>query len=154
REISIKHSSAAGVAQAFRGHKAGGGTDYGAGVQALSTYKPNADEDALFLFVGDQLASTFDKEVRHSGLDPVAFGMLHIHAPGLSHQGRCVEETASLLGIPCFAIDEAIFDDPYAVTRTLKHLIASTPASASIQRRRPLIETILNTKLLQRPVWA
>ena len=85
---------------------------------------------------------------------PVAFGMLHIDSPGYTGAGKCVEQTASQLGIPCFPIDEAIFADPYAVTRTLRHLIASTPALASVSRRRSLVETILNTELLQKPMWA
>ena len=154
REVTIKQASAAGVTQAFRGHRAGGGTSYGAGVRALSRYTPEPDEDALFLFVGDQLASAFAKEVQESGLRPVAFGMLHIDSPGYTGAGKCVEQTASQLGIPCFPIDEAIFADPYAVTRTLRHLIASTPALASVSRRRSLVETILNTELLQKPMWA
>lgn len=156
-EVRIPHASSAGVEQAFKGHHAGGGTDYGAGVLALQKYKPAPDEDALFLFVGDQLASAFSNQVRQSGLNPVAFGMLHVQADGWATQGRCVEETATLLHIPCFAIDEATFADPYAVTRTLRHLVASTPvgkAAAAAGHRVSLVETILKTDLLTKPVWA
>jgi hypothetical protein len=59
REVVIKHASAAGVEQAFRGHSAGGGTDYGAGVQALMHHRPSEEEDTLFFFVGDQQAPGF-----------------------------------------------------------------------------------------------
>lgn len=155
REVVIPHASAAGVKKAFQGHRAGGGTNYGAGVKAISHHKPDADEDVLFLFVGDQQARAFAPAVRKSGLNPVAFGMLHVAANNWGG-GTCVEDTAKELGIPCFPIEEAIFEDPYAVTRTLRHLIASTPVGTSSVRkkRNPLVETILNTDLLSRPVWA
>lgn len=153
REIQIKHASAAGVEQAFKGHIASGGTSYGAGVQVLQGHKPTADEDALFLFVGDQQASNFAAEVRASGLNPVAFGMLHVEAQGWGG-GRCVEQTAAELGIPCFAIEEALFDDPYAVTRTLRNLVTATPVRAAAAPRVTLVEMILGTELLRRPVWA
>jgi len=153
-EVRIPHASSAGVEQAFKGHHAGGGTDYGAGVRALQHHKPAPDEDVLFFFVGDQLAPAFSQAVRDSGLNPLAFGMLHVQADGWAGAGRCVEETAGLLHIPCFAIDEATFDDPYAVTRTLRHLVASTPIGKSATQRVSLVETILKTDLLQKPVWA
>src|SRR5262249_2447722 len=54
REIVIKHPSSAGVENAFRGIVAGGSTDYGAGVRALEKYKPEAECDTLFFFVGDE----------------------------------------------------------------------------------------------------
>lgn len=154
REVTIPHASAAGVEQAFRGHRAGGGTDYGAGVKALRKYVPKPDEDALFLFVGDQLANKFADAVRATGINPVAFGMLHVEAPGWNGQGRCVEQTARELGVPCFPIDEATFEDPYAVTRTLRNLITSTPVKASASKRVSLVETILQTDMLSKPVWA
>ncbi len=153
REVCIQHASAAGVEQAFRGHKAGGGTNYGAGVKALAQHKPQADEDSLFFFVGDQQASNFAAEVRKSGLRPVAFAMLHVKSPW-GGQGSCVEGTAKELGIPCFRVDEATFEDPYAVTRTLRHLIGSTPVGASLNPRKCLVEIILETEHLGKPMWA
>jgi hypothetical protein len=153
REVVIKHASAAGVEQAFRGHSAGGGTDYGAGIQALMHHRPSEDEDTLFFFVGDQQAPGFAATVKRSGLRPVAFAMLTVAA---AHgAGRCVEETALELGIPCFNVEEATFEDPYAVTRTLRRLIASTPVERAVaQRKRSLLEEILQTELLKKPVWA
>ncbi len=154
REVRIPHASAAGVEHAFKGHSAGGGTDYGAGVRALKQYKPAADEDVLFLFVGDQQAGVFTQAVQTSGLNPVAFGMLHVEAPGCADHGRCVELTATEMKLPCFRIDASTFDDPYAVTRTLRNLVASTPVKASVSNRVTLVETILKTDLLHKPVWA
>lgn len=153
REVLIKHSSAAGVEAAFRGFNAGGGTDYGAGVRALAAHRPGPDEDALFLFVGDEQASEFSAVVQASGLKPVAFGFVRVDWDGRS---SAVRETANRLGIPCFLIDEAVFSDPYAVTRTLRNLIAATPVSVTTTApvRTALVETILEVELLQKPVWA
>ena len=141
-------ASAAGVAHAFSPYTAGGGTDYGAGVAVLAHHRPAADEDALFVFIGDQQASRFGEAVRKSGLNPAAFAMLQV-----GQNGQCVEHTATELGIPLFPLDEAIFADPYAVPRTLQRLIASTPVVAAA-RRTALIDEILATDLLKKPVWA
>lgn len=154
REITIKHPSSAGVEASFRGITAGGGTDYGAGVLALQNRKPAADEDVLFVFVGDEQAGAFDMAVARSGLRPLAFGFIRVDWDGRS---SAVRDTATRLGIPCFLIDEAIFADPYAVTRTLRNLIAATPvgqSGASTQARAALVPTILATELLRKPVWA
>jgi hypothetical protein len=148
REVVMKHASAAGVEHAFKPFAAGGGTDYGAGVKALAHHALRKDEDALYVFVGDQQASTFASAF--GPVAPVAFGMLHI---GAGHD-NCVEMTAAALGIPCFRIDEATFQDPYAVTRTIRNLIASTPVQAAVGQRKALVPTILETKLLEKPVWA
>lgn len=155
REVAIKHASKAGVEAAFRGISAGGGTDYGAGVRALQAYKPAPNEDSLFIFVGDEQAGTFEGAVMQSGLNPVAFGLLKL---GTDHD-RCVRDTAVRLGIPCFGIDAAIFNDPYAVTRTLRNLIAATPVGRGVVRAVPvarvsLVETILKQPLLVKPTWA
>jgi len=158
REVTIKHSSSAGVEQAFRGILAGGGTDYGAGVMALRNHRPSPGEDALFIFVGDEQAGEFSSAVRTSGLNPVAFGLLKVS--GNEHD-RAVRQTAQLLSIPCFRIDENIFSDPYAVTRTLRNLIAATPVSAANASwgttapvRVSLVEKILQTDLLTKPTWS
>ncbi len=163
RVVTIKHASAAGVEQAFRGIAAGGGTDYGSGVLALSVLPPAADEDALFLFVGDEQhqggthhGGTFEAAVVRSGLRPVAFGLLKV---GGSESDRGVRDTATRLGIPCFRLDEQIFADPYAVTRTLRNLIAAAPVTAGraptvTPVRVSLIEKVLKTNLLQKPAWA
>ena len=154
-EISIKHRSAAGVEQAFRSHMAGGGTDYASGVIALGGHKPGPNEDAVFIFVGDQgqygqgFMGAFDR----IGFRPVAFGLMKV--PG--ENGTIVEDTARNMGIPCFPIDTALFDgDPYVVPRTLRNLIATTPVStarAQAYQRESLVETILKTEILQKPIW-
>ncbi len=154
REITLKHASSAGVAQAFRGIAAGGGTDYGAGVMALSGHKPRTDEDALFVFVGDEEAGPFTEAVRRSGLAPMAFGFVKVrHSPHYS----AVTTTAAELGIPCFMIDEKTFDDPYAIPRTVRALVAATPvgkAGVLAPSRVSLVDRILKTELLKKPVWA
>ena len=157
REVTIRHPSAKGVEHAFKGFRAGGGTNHGSAIRdVFARHLPAPGEDALMLFVGDQQQSgTFTEAVRTSGLSPVAFGLLHVDSGG---RLRMVEDTATNLGIPCFRIDAAMFDDPYATTRTLQRLIASTPvgqrAAAAGVKRTSLVETILKTPLLTRPMWA
>ncbi len=158
-EIEIKGQQAAAVAHAFKGHKAGGGTHYAAGVQALARHKPAADEDVLMLFIGDE----GDRDVMRltdaaRELNPVAFGLLAVESPRYG-RGTIVRDTAKRLGIPCFEIDEKMFetDDPYAITRVIRDLIAATPvvkAAAAPRPRRSLIDEILATPLLKKPAWA
>ncbi len=148
REVVVKHASAAGIQHAFAPYSAGGGTDYGAGVRAVRHHRPAPGEDALFVFIGDQQAIRFTQAVRDSGLEPVAFAMLHVGGPG-----NAVEITAAELGIPFLKLDEATFADPYALPRVLRNLIAATPVVKAAVRT-PLVETILATELLQKPVWA
>jgi len=158
REVTLRHASKAGVQQAFRGIQAGGGTDYGAGVRALRQYLPGEDEDSFFLFIGDEVAQPFQAAVEGSGLRPVAFGLVPVFTP-MFGRGDAVRRTANALGVPCFEIDEATFEDPYAIPRTLRNLIAATPVGQTTdgQRRAPrltLVETILQQDLLQKPAWA
>jgi flavin-binding protein dodecin len=161
KELTVKHASRGGIEQAFRGENANGYTDYGAGVLALQHHKPHEDEDALIIFVGDQgQRGTFTQAVQRSGLNPVAFAMVDVER---RLADRVVEDTARELGIPCFALDEAVVagDDPYAKVRTLRNLILAAPvATGQVMRpyvypkRKSLIEIILETELLQKPVWA
>ena len=159
REIEIKHASTAGVRAAFRGIGAGGGTDYRAGVFALKDHKPEPGEDALFIFVGDQQAQTFKKEVEASGLNPTAFGLVYVKGK-FGDQRAAVDQTAASLGIPCFHIDSRTFEgDPYAIPRTIQALIAATPVGERAVVRRAakrvtLVDTIIGTDLLQKPTWA
>lgn len=164
-EVIIKHPSAAGVEQAFRGHAAEGGTTYSTGVSVLHKYipKPEDDVDVLPIFVGDQEDTggpqgqlRFVEALRR--FNPPALGMLHIGHRNPSY--LCVEKAAATLGIPCIPIDERIFDDAYSSVRTLRNVIASTPAGTVVQsavtppKRVALIDTIMATPLLERPVWA
>ncbi|MFO0750159.1 MAG: vWA domain-containing protein [Myxococcota bacterium] len=154
REVVIKAASAAGVDQALRGHAAGGGTSYAEGVRALANRGPRADEDALIIFVGDQADAADDmlvRAVQETGLRPAAFGLLEVVGNG--GRGDVVASAARKLGIPCFHIDVEMFADAYAVTRTLRHLIAATPVSRGVARVS-LVETILGTPILAKPVWA
>lgn len=153
RVVTIKHSSAAGVENAFRGIVAGGGTDYGAGVRALQNYKPAPEEDVLFFFVGDEEAAQFTQAVRNSGLNPLAFAFVKVRNSGYD----AVRGTAQALGIPCFMVDERTFADPYAIPRTIRALIAATPVNQVRVAPTPRVslgETILATELLKKPAWA
>ena len=158
REVQIRHASAKGVEHAFKGFRAGGGTNHGAALrEVFCRHRPAPEEDALMLFVGDQQQyGTFAEAVRESGISPVAFGLLYIPSGG---NLRAVEDTATALQVPCFRIEAAMFEDPYAISRTLRHLIASTPVGQSAtapkaRKRTNLVETILQTPLLARPAWA
>ena len=149
-ELTIKAPSVAGVKHAFKGHSAGGGTSYYEGVRALAHHKPVAgQEDALMIFVGDQedgCITQLVESVHQSGIDPVAFGMLQVIGTWGS-RGHVVELAAAQLGVPCLPIDEAIFNDAYAVTDTLRNLIAATPVKAAGRReaKEPLLKAILHT---------
>ncbi len=155
REVTIKHPSAAGVEHAFKGFSAGGGTDYGAAVRFMGRHAPAPGEDALFVFVGDQEDRRFKSAVERCGISPVAFGFLMV-GPEVNYWDAVVG-TAADLGIPCFRINESTFSDPYAIPRTLRALIASTPVTATATARQPqtaLVDEILATDLLNKPVWA
>jgi len=155
RVIEIKHASAAGVTQAFRGFSASGGTAHGAGVMALAPFKPKDDEDSLFIIVGDGGENnSFHAHVVQSGLRPMAFGFLML--PGQNYGAP--EKTAAQLGIPCFRIQQDTFEDVYAIPRTIRALVAATPvgmaARVAATPRVTLVDTILKTDLLKKPVWA
>jgi hypothetical protein len=161
-EITIQAPKAAAVKQAFRGHNAGGGTSYAEGVRALQKHKPTEGEDALMLFVGDEEDGAHDhlaQVIRQSDINPVAFGLLKVQS-NTQGRGSIVVDTANLLGIPCFRIDEKMFtaDDPYAITRLMRELISATPVigtrTGRISTRKNLIQEIMETALLQKPVWA
>ena len=155
RVVEIKHASAAGVANAFKGITADGGTSHAAGVRALEKFQPKDDEDALFIFVGDGgERATFEASVTQSELRPMAFGFLKL----LGEDFGAVDQTAAKLGIPCFRIEENTFDDVYAIPRTIRALVAATPvgavARAAAAPRVTLVDTILKTELLRKPAWA
>lgn len=155
RVIEIKHASAAGVAQAFRGIAASGGTTHASGVLALAPFQPKDDEDTLFIFVGDGgERGSFHVYVQQSKLRPMAFGFLKL--PGQNYDA--IETTAAQLGVPCFRIEQNTFDDVYAIPRTLRALVAATPvglvARAAATPRVTLVDTILKTDLLKKPAWA
>ena len=158
REVKLKAASRAGVNQAFKGIRAGGGTSYGAGVMSLSQYKPKEDEDSLFIFIGDEQAQEFSNFVQDSGLRPMAFGFVKVSSPGWGDYGDAVRTTAANLGIPCFMIDEKTFEDPYAIPQTVRALVSATPvgeiARNVVAPRVSLIDQILDTKLLEKPAWA
>jgi len=167
KEITIKHNSTKGVEAAFRGLKASGGTHYGGGVLTLAKYKPKEDEDSLFIFVGDEEQQrTFEGEIEQSGLRPMAFGFLKTVAEDGAAGWRrrhypestAVRDTAARLGVPCFMIEPNTFEDPYAIPRTVRALVAATPvgevAKGHVRPRVTLVDQILNTKLLEKPAWA
>ena len=155
RVVEIKHASAAGVENAFKGVTADGGTDHGAGVRALEKFKPKDDEDSLMIFVGDGgERKTFEAYVIQSGLRPMAFGFLMLPGDNFG----AIDQTAAKLGIPCFRIQENTFDDVYAIPRTIRALVAATPVGAVPRAvaapRVTLVDTILKTDLLKKPAWA
>ncbi len=152
---SIKMPTTVGVEHALAGIRADGGTDYGAGVRCLSLHKPNDDEDVIFIFAGDEAAHTFEAAVRGSGLRPMAFGLIFVQ--GSAGRGNAVTATARNLGIPCFELDNKMFEDAYAIPRTLRALVSATPVgltAAGVARRETLVDRILKTELLQKPAWA
>ncbi len=158
RVVDIKHASAAGVRNAFRGILSGGGTSHAAGIRALQTREPKEGSDVLFIFVGDEEEyGTFAQDVEASGLSPMAFGFIKVVSYGSG--GTAVRNTAAELQIPCFMIDQGTFADPYAIPRTIRNLVAATPVSPAVSgkqrsKRVSLVEKILKTDLLNKPTWA
>mgnify|MGYP001573957743 CR=1 FL=1 len=154
REVHIKAPTAAAVEHAFKSFAAAGGTDYAAGARLLAQHIPAEGEDSLVLFVGDEGDPGHERLAAAVGpLHPVAFGLLKL--PGVDN--GVVTRAAADLGIPCFPIDVAMFEDPYAVTRTLRNLIASTPVGAvatARKLRKSLVQEVLDTPLLVKPTWA
>jgi hypothetical protein len=171
RVVTIRHPSERGVAQAFSQIRASGCTSYGAGVRALAEFKPTPEEDALMVFVGDEEQhGTFVDQVRESGINPVAFGLIRVLGSSAQqyaarngvaqHEAtnRIVRETAAALGIPCFRINPDTFQDVYAIPQTIRNLVAATPvgvrAAAQPVTRVTLVDQILKTELLKKPIWA
>jgi hypothetical protein len=123
REIVIKHWSAAGVENAFKGLTAGGGTDYASAIQLLQKYGcKDGSKDNLFFFVGDEghQRAHFVEAVEASGLKP-SFVLLPITGTRYP-RGTAVRVTAQRLGIPCAEVDEAMFQDPYAIPTTIRNI--------------------------------
>ncbi len=154
REVIDKHASKAGVEAAFRGICASGGTNHRGSIDVLAKYKPQADEDVLFVWVGDegQYGSCHDAVIA-SGLNPMAFGLIKVSG----ENGSFVRDTAARLQIPCFMIDNKTFDDPYSIPRTIRNIISATPVghtATGATKRVGIVETILQTSLLQKPNWA
>lgn len=161
-EVVIKAPKAVAVEQAFRNHSAGGGTIHAQGVLALAKYKPKADEDTLMIFIGDEGEYNHRglvQAVKDSGIRPAGFGLLKV--PG--ENGSIVRDTAKELGIPCFEVQEDMFqgDDPYAITRLLQNLVATTPVGIrpattdrKVSARKSLVQEILETPMLSKPQWA
>lgn len=160
REVTIKAPNKAAVDHAFSGYSAGGGTLYGAGVGAISHHKPKENEDLLMIFVGDECCSRSAVQladaIRGFGLTPSALAIVEIN--NHYQQRDVVKVAANRLGIPCLKIDEDIFNDPYKSVDALRNLIASTPVGVykggATTRRYTLVEAILKTPLLKKPVWA
>jgi len=155
-EVILQAARSAAVEHAFSKHQAGGGTRYSEGVRVLMHHKPAPNEDALFIFVGDEQGEdgkTLADFIQKSGLNPVAFGFMKFGGA----YGSTVRDAARVLGIPCFDIQEAVFEDPYAVTQTLTNLIAATPVGQAapnrpVVKRETLVEQILKTPLLELPL--
>lgn len=179
QEVTIQHASAAGVTHAFKGKSAGGGTTYGCAIDLLgSNHRPAEDEDLLLFWVGDQdpdaeggmrrygagagqvhASRLFTQNVQNLGLNPVGCALLEIEGGWGGRRGRVVDVSCGQLGIPCFKVTTQTFEDPYNVTRTIRNLLAATPVgqvtqAAPARRRYDLVRQILDTELLQKPVWA
>lgn len=158
RVVEIKHASKAGVEAAFKGIQPSGATAHAMGVRALAPFKPQDNEDCLFIFLGDEgQAGTFEDEFRNSDLRASAFGLIKFVT---SDRGEIVQNTAKKLGIPCIMLNKEMFQnsDPYAIPRTLAAMIAATPVQTRGAQKQPprksLLEIILATDLLVKPAWA
>lgn len=156
RLVEIKHASGAGVENAFRGIKAGGATTHASGVLAHQGVSIPADHDVLTIFIGDEEESgRFDDTVRRMPYKTVAFGLIKVRQSAYS----IVRDTAAALQIPCLILDPKVFEDTYALPQTLRHMIASTPVGKAGSnpapfQRETLVDTILKTELLKKPIWA
>jgi len=156
-EVTIKHPSSKGVEQAFRGVRAGGGTSHASAIRCLRKHQPKDDEDVLFFFVGDEgERGSFARAVAESGLRPMAFALIKI---GTWDNCSIIRDTAVELQIPCFEVNTETFKDPYAIPRVIRNLVSATPVGKKVMGtvaipRVSLVDTILKTELLKKPVWA
>jgi len=168
KKLTLRHWSAAGVERAFAGVSAGGGTDYAtATILAARSSPPPEGHDVLVIYAGDEEhggiggpgGPTFSAAVRDSGLRPMAFGLVRVTGPRSGGRGDSVRRTAAELGIPCFAVDEGVFSDPYAAPRAIRDLVSSTPVDRAAafalggRARETLAEKIAKTPILERPAW-
>jgi len=129
------------------------------GVKALSHRKPNADEDVLMIFIGDEECANpnFANAIREAGLRPMAFGLIRMLGRISSGGGAAVRNTATQLQIPCFMIDKGTFEDPYDIPRKIRALVAATPVGVAAVAEKPrltLVDQILKTEVLAKPAWA
>ena len=166
--LRIRTWTRAGVAQAFRGIKAGGGTSHGAGFQSLirQGLRVPDDQDFVLWVFGDQADqhTGLVNAIQRSGISPVAIVWHQTRSFGDFVEDGAVTRTARALGIPVVrtdALEEALkTEDPYTFLRTLRHLIAATPAAAGRVAAAPrrarvtLVEQILKTDIVQKPAWA
>ena len=149
-----------GCENAFRGIVAGGGTLITAPVfaPALAHLQARGGRGRA-VPLHRRRAAGMERSMLHSqaaGIRPMAFGFV-LRAAGIRSSGprRC-QDTAAVLGIPCFMVDERTFADPYAIPRTIRALVAATPVGTTrtTTSRVSPAETILKTDLLHKPAWA
>lgn len=162
RLVEIKAAKSLAVSHALDKYRAGGGTFYTSGLDPFKEVEIKPDEDSVFFIIGDgdgEDSQFFAHKVQASGLNPISFLYLHLKCQG-AFWGRTFRDTvknaAVELGIPCVMVDESIFNssDPYAITGTLRDLIASTPTKGTTTQRKSLLDLISETPLLERPKWA
>lgn len=160
RILTIKHASAAGVDNAFSRGLGGGGTSHASGVLALRDKKLKEGTEALIIWIGDEEEgrensdADFSESFSRLHFKPAAFGFIKVR----DNRYRFIQNTAAALRIPCMFLNTQVFEDPYAFPQTISHLIASTPVGVqqvrSVAPRETLVDTIIKTDLLTKPLWA
>lgn len=158
RRMNIPHPSRAGVEAAFRGVSAGGGTTHAAGLATLD--RPT--EDWILVIIGDQeeagsLAPFFVGP--NPWPKPLAVAYVEVRK-SYQAEARYAELTAANLAIPLIHLAAEQFadaTDPYSMARLWQRLLAAPPSTVRLGAPGPrvsLIEQVLATALLQRPVWS
>ncbi len=146
-----RHYSAAGVQHMLRGIRAGGGTNYGVGIEVFQVNGVRIPSDAeLIIFaVGDECGeqgAKFAQAISRSGYRPSALAHIVNVARGW-RRGSTVREASEALNVPYTEVDVDQFRDVYQVQRTLKAVLQAAP----YRSRQSLVEKILQTELLVKP---
>jgi hypothetical protein len=133
---------------------AGGGTDHATGVRALAGGPPH-DDDVIVLFVGDEGEPGTSRFVDALRQVPNLAGLAMVRVPG--DRGNAVTWAAQQLGLPMseLSASDLPVDDPYRIPGVLRALLSAAPTrrvETAAPRRKSLVEEILATPRLTRPV--
>lgn len=150
RVVTFKARTRAAVEHELGKYHAGGGTDYGVGIQAIynNDFRVPDDMDCIVLTVGDQACNTgrLPQTIRAAGYEPI--GICHLHVDG-GWSRNMVEQAARELEIPFVQVEEEHFEDTYQIHRSIRAWLESAPRRRSQQKT--MVEKILETPLLERP---
>jgi hypothetical protein len=146
-----KAPTRAGVQHMLKDVFAGGGTTYGAALQAFDRERVvvPADRKLILIAVGDEAGEqgrAFADSMTRYGYVPAAISLIVSVSPEFT-RGTTVRDAAAILQVPYSEVSVDTFSDPYQVTRVLKTMLEAPPLAG----RSPWLERVLATPLLTKP---